>query len=56
MWFQTSGVAIQLRGSDVATDELVVKECLCPCPDLGEAGVAVCVEVEEVEELQERDD
>jgi hypothetical protein len=39
----------------VAVDELTVRELLCPCPGLGVAGVAVCVEAEEVEELRERD-
>ena len=42
-------------GRMVAVDELAVRERLCPCPGLGDAGVAVCVEVEEVEELRERD-
>ena len=40
----------------VAVDELAVREYLCPCPGLGDAGVAVCVGAEEVEELRERDD
>ena len=40
----------------VAVNELAVRDCLCPCPVLGDAGVVVCVEAEEVEELQERDD
>ncbi len=40
----------------VDVDEFAVRECLCPCPGLGDAGVAVCVEAEEVEELRERDD
>jgi hypothetical protein len=42
-------------GRMVAVDELAVRERLCPCPGLGSAGVAVCVEAEEVEELRERD-
>ena len=40
----------------VAVDELAVREFLCPCPGLGDAGVAVCVGAEEVEELRERGD
>ena len=39
----------------VAVDELAVRKCLCPCPGLGDPGVAVCVEAEEVEELRELD-
>ncbi len=37
----------------VAVGEFAVRECLCPCPGLGDAEVAVDVEVEEVEELGE---
>ena len=40
----------------LAMDELAVRECIGPCPVLGDAEVAVCVEVEEVEALREQDD
>ena len=40
----------------VAVDGLGVRECLCPYPGLRDAGVAVHVGAEEVEELRKRDD
>ena len=40
----------------VAVDGLAVRECLCPYPGLRDAGVAVRVGAEEVEELRKLDD
>lgn len=54
--FRPPALPFSCDGRMVAVDELAVQERLCPCPGHGEAGVAVCVEAEEVEELRERDD
>ena len=54
--FRPPALPFSCKGRMVAADELAVREWLCPCPGLGDAGVAVCVEVEEVEELRERHD
>jgi len=54
--FRPPALPFSCDGRMVAVDELAVRERLCPCPGFGEAGVAVCVEAEEVEELRERDD
>ena len=54
--FRTPALPFSCEGWIVAVDELAVRECLCPCPGLGDVGVAVCVEVEEVGELREQDD
>ena len=42
-------------GHMVVVDELAVREYLCPCPGLGDAGVVLCVEAEEIAELRDRD-
>jgi hypothetical protein len=54
--FRPPALPFGCDGWMVAVDEPAVRERLCPCPGLGEAGVAVRVEAEEVEELRERDD
>ena len=54
--FRPPALPFRWEGRMVAVDELAVRECLCPCPGLGDAGVAVCVGAEEVEELREQDD
>lgn len=53
--FRPPALPLCCDGRIVAVDEFAMRERLCPCPGLGDAGVAVCVEVEEVEELRERD-
>jgi len=53
--FRLPALPFSCDGRMVAVDELAVRGVLCPCPGLGDAGVAVCVEAEEIEELRERD-
>jgi len=53
--FRPASLPFCCDGRIVAVDELAVRERLCPCPGLGDAGVAVCVDAEEAEELRERD-
>ena len=52
--FRPPALPFSCEGRMVAVDELAVREFLCPCPGLRDAGVAVCVEAEEIEELRER--
>ena len=54
--FRPQALPFRCKGWMVAVDELAVRQCFCPCPDLRDAGLSVCVEVEEVEELREQDD
>ena len=53
--FRPAALPLRWEGRIVAVDELAVRERLCPWPGRGDAGVAVCVEAEDVEELRERD-
>ena len=49
--FRLPALPFSREGWMVAVDELAVRECLCPCPGLGDAKVVLCVKAEKVEEL-----
>ena len=53
--FRPPALPFSREGWMVVVNELAVRECLCPCPGLGDAKVVLCLKAEKVEELWERD-